>query len=1536
MRAKRGAKMSRRKLSNSQRGVAIIGMSGRFPGAENLAEFWENLRASTESISFYSVEELADSGVDPSALDDPHFVPAGSILKDIDLFDASFFGFTPREAESLDPQKRLFLECSWHALEDAGYDPGRYPGAIGVYAGCAMSTYLYELEQNKQLADVLGLLQVLIGNDKDYLTTLVSYKLDLRGPSLSIQTTCSTSLVAVCVACQALLNGQCDMALAGGVCVRTPQKTGYYYEPGGIYSPDGHCRVFDARGQGIVFGSGAGVVVLKRLSDAISDRDAIHAVIRGTAINNDGASKTSYTAPGLEGQAEVIARAHWVAGVKPQDITYVEAHGTATPVGDPIEIAALTKAFGVGRTKKNSCAVGSVKTNFGHLDHAAGIAGLIKTVLSLEHKMIPPSLHFETANPMIDFAQGPFYVNTRLTKWTSKSSPRRAGVSAFGIGGTNAHVVLEEAPPLRSRASLRPAQLLLISAKSRSALENATARLTEYLDQNPRLNLADVAYTTQVGRRAFTHRRMVVAGSAAEVVSALRAAGPHRVYTAEQPVANRPVIFMFSGQGAQYVNMAAELYDVESTFRKHFDHCADLLLSRFKLDLFRAVYSRSDEKETASEALRQTMITQPALFAVEYALAQLWMEWGIHPRAMIGHSIGEYVAACLAGVLSVEDSLLLVAERGRMMQELPSGSMLALSLPEAELRAVVGDRLSIAAVNEASLCVVSGPTEDIERLATDLANNGVVGRPLHTSHAFHSGMMDPMLAEFARLVQSVRLSAPQIPYVSNVTGTWIAASQATDPDYWVRHLRGTVRFADGLDTLLKEANCVLLEIGPGQALSTFARRHPAKTGDQLVLSSLRHPHERQSDCEFILTALGKQWLAGVEVDWSGVHCHERRCRLHLPTYSFDRQRYWAGSAAVESPRPDLVKKPDISDWFYVPSWKYTVSPNKAEPSEPSPRRGNWLVFTDTHLGPSLARLIEAQGYPVVRVTPGAGFVQHEGDYEIDPTDPRHYAALLRDLQAANRFPDHIAHLWGVSNDESTPEAASFDRHQQLGLYSLLLTARAIIALDAAAEIDIGVVTNGLHAVTGEEKLSPGKATILGACKAIPQEYPGLRCRSIDIVLPATDGAYEERLAPEVLSELGTESRDTIVAYREGQRWVQFFEPVRLTESAESTPLLREGGVYLITGGLGNIGLALAEELARSVRARIVLIGRSGLPPRGKWTDWVLNHDHDDPTCHRIRKVQAIESLGSEVLVFSADVADEEALRRVVDRSCALFGEIHGVIHAAGTIAPDAFTGIDQVDAALCERHFRPKVRGLLALEKVLRGRALDFWLVISSLSSVLAGLGFVAYAAANIFLDAFAAAHNWVDGSTWISVNWDAWDFQDGADDDADSVPSALTMLSREGVETFRRILSWGSLQQVVISASDLQVRVDQWITPQAFRKAPQNDDGHAVALHARPNLLSPYVAPRNKLEQNIAEVWQEILGIGQVGVHDNFFTELGGSSLLATQLVARLRGRLHIDLPVRRFFEGATVGELALAIQSNGKESTAEMPEARAEPPSA
>ncbi|MFQ5930187.1 MAG: type I polyketide synthase, partial [Acidobacteriota bacterium] len=747
--------------------IAIIGVVGRFPGAKNLDRFWQNLQNGVESISFLSDQELVSSRIDPAVLNNPNYVKAAAVIEDVELFDASFFGFTPREAEITDPQHRFFLECAWEALENAGYDPGRYEGSIGVYAGVANSSYLLNnLFPNRDLIASVGDFQIGIGNDGDYLTTRVSYKLNLKGPSINVQTTCSTSLVAVHVACQSLLNRECDMALAGGVTISVPQRVGYWYQEGGIMSPDGHCRAFDAKAKGTIGGSGVGIVVLKRLQDALTDGDYIHAVIKGSAANNDGSLKVGFTAPSVEGQAEVIAEALAMAEVEPETITYIEAHGTGTELGDPIEIAALTQAFRTSIDKKGFCAIGSVKSNIGHLDSAAGVASLIKTVLALKHKMIPPSLHFEQPNPKIDFANSPFYVNTTLREWQADGTPRRAGVSSFGIGGTNAHVILEEAPLTEASGPSRPWQLLVLSAKTGSALETATTNLREYLQQQPDLKLADVAYTLQVGRQGLSHRRMLVCRDIDDAVTALEALDPRRVFTHFQDARQVPVAFMFPGQGAQYVNMGLELYQIEPAFRDHIDYCSELLKRHLGLDLRDVLYPSEEQAEVATQKLKQTFITQPALFVIEYALAQLWMQWGVYPQAMIGHSIGEYVAACLAEVFSLEDGLALVAARGRLMQQLPGGAMLAVPLPQREVESLLGEHLSLAAINEPSLCVVSGPTEAVDSLEAQLAEKEIAGRRLHTSHAFHSEMMDPILEPFTEQVGRIELNPPKIPYIS--------------------------------------------------------------------------------------------------------------------------------------------------------------------------------------------------------------------------------------------------------------------------------------------------------------------------------------------------------------------------------------------------------------------------------------------------------------------------------------------------------------------------------------------------------------------------------------------------------------------------------------------------------------------------------------------------------------------------------------------------------------------------------------------------
>ncbi len=904
--------------------IAVIGMAGRFPGARNVDEFWRNLRDGREMVSFFSDKELEEAGVDRATLQDPRYVKARAIVADVEMFDASRFGYAPREAEMLDPQHRFFLECAWEALENAAYDPDAYQGRIGVFGGSSISTYfLYHLFSNPAFQRSADADLAIFGNDKDFLTTRVSYKLGLRGPSVVIQTACSTSLVATHLACQSLLTDECDIALAGGVSLSLPQKRGYFADEGGLGSPDGHCRAFDAKAHGTVGGNGVGIVVLKRLEEALADGDTIYAVIKGSAINNDGSLKVGYTAPSVDGQARVIADALSIAEVHPESITYIETHGTGTPLGDPIEIAALTKVFRAFTDKTGYCAIGSLKTNIGHLDAAAGVASLMKTILMLQHRMIPPSLHFEQPNPEIDFANSPFYVNTRLREWTSGSTPRRAGVTSLGIGGTNAHIIIEEAPPV-APTSARSWHTLMLSGRTERALDLVTTNLAEFLRQHPESNLADVAYTLNVGRRSLNHRRLVLCQSRDDAIQALETQPPLQTMTNVCGSGEPPVIFLFPGLGDQYVNMGLHLYQSEPVFRTHLDQCAEILRPLLGLDVREALYPGWPEMDRplsqtvelslrpyananlfrllqnpppadeATQRLMQTSLSQPILFMVEYALARLWMEWGIQPQAMIGYSVGEYVAACIAGVLSLHDALTLVAKRAQYIQELPAGRMVAVPLCEKDVQGWLRENLWLSAVNGPSLCVVSGTPEAVEHLEQELAERGIVSRRLQTTHAFHSAMMEPIAPAFRALACSFEFRPPQIPYVSNVTGTWITASQATDPAYWVSHLCQTIRLADGLHAVGEIPERVLLEVGPGQTLSSLAAQYLAgqESAENMILPSMRRAYDPQPDTLFLQKTLGQIWLAGAAINWPAVYTNQQRQRLPLPPTPFEHQRYW--------------------------------------------------------------------------------------------------------------------------------------------------------------------------------------------------------------------------------------------------------------------------------------------------------------------------------------------------------------------------------------------------------------------------------------------------------------------------------------------------------------------------------------------------------------------------------------------------------------------------------------------------------------------
>ena len=1599
--------MSHPQAEDSPQGIAIVGMAGRFPRARNLAEFWRNLRDGVEVIERFSDEELAACGVGADLLASPNYVKAGCLMQDVEMFDAGFFGFSPREAEIMDPQLRFFLEAAWEALEDAGYSAGQH-GSVAVFAGTRMSSYLLNVYSNPELVALVGHLRVMLANDKDHLPTWVSYKLNLTGPSVNVQTACSTSLVATHMACQSLLNYECDMALAGGVAIGERGRQGYVYEPGGILSPDGHCRAFDAGAGGTVGGAGVGVVVLKRVEDALRDGDFIHALIRGSAVNNDGSHKIGYTAPSVRGQAEVIVMAHAAGEVEAETISYVEAHGTGTELGDPIEIAALTQAFRAGTDRRGFCAIGSVKTNMGHADAAAGVAGLIKTVLALKHRQIPPSLHFERPNPGIDLADSPFYVNARLSEWAADGGPRRAGVSSFGMGGTNAHLVVEEAPPRPQPGAARPWKLLTLAARTGSALEAMSKNLAEHLRREPGLELADAAYTLQVGRKAFRHRMALVCANAEEAAAALESPDTRRVFTGTQRAEGEVprVAFMFSGQGAQHVNMARALYETEKAFRADVDACAEMLAEWLGLDLRRVIFPPAGGEEEATAALSETRLTQPALFVVEYALAEQLKRWGVRPQALVGHSIGEYVAATLAGVFRLEEALRLVALRGRLMQDLPRGAMLAVPLGEEEVARRIGPALSLAAVNAPGRCVVSGPVEAVEEFGRALEAEGLGGRRLHTSHAFHSAMVEPILEEFADHVGRLSLSPPRTPLLSNVTGTRLTDAEATDPRYWAAHLRRPVRFADGLRELLADEAMLLVEIGPGETLTTLARQQGAVSAGRFVVSALGPRTGGRSEAESFLQALGRLWVAGVEVDWAAFYGDERRLRVPLPTYPFERQSYWverrhdAGTLTSQvAARP--AASPD--EWFFAPTWKRSWLPatraggahqaggadraggtDRAGVADPAAGEKDCsIIFVDEWgLGSRLARRLEDEGRVVFRVSAGEGFARMgEHSFRVSPGRREDYEQLFEELRRVGREVRQVVHLWGVTPCGTSDAAVHTSRRRQAGeapeltldrgFYSLLFVAQQLGGELLARAGDgrgvtthITVVSNDTQDVTGDERLSPAKAALLGPVTVIPQEYPGVVCRNIDLdfrpraesavttdaaraagaaaAVPGetvsgetvtgetvtgetvtgetmagefAEPAEVERFVALLSAEISSGAPERVVAYRGGRRWVQAFEPVRLPAADGPPPRVRERGVYLITGGLGGVGLELASHLARTARARLALVGRTGLPDQGGRDAPGEEHGRLDETSRRVERVRALRELGAEVLTVAADVSDPAQAAAAVEEARRRFGEVNGVIHAAGVVDGGMIQPKTREAAA---RVLAPKLLGALNLDAQFADGELDFMLLCSSMRALIGGAGTVDYCAANAALDAFAHAR--APRAFTVSLNWDGWrgvgmsiaaaEAARGRGSGDGPRPDEEGMTAEEGVGAFARALA-ADLPQLVVSTRDFR---EVWERGLAFDAAASlealEQTRGATAAHPRPSLSTEYVGPRDEVERLLTDLWQRLLGVERVGVHDNFF-ELGGDSVISIQLIAKAH-QAGLRMSPKEFFENQTVAELA------------------------
>ncbi len=1525
--------------------IAVIGMAGRFPGATNVQTFWQNLCGGVESIRVLEQHELEALGVDAATSADQHYVRAAAVMDGIEQFDAAFFGYTPREAELMDPQHRLFLECAWETLEHAGYDPDRYDGAIGVYGGGTTNTYLiYNLLSNRATLSAFDPMQIDVSNASDFVATRVSYKLNLKGPSFTVQTACSTSMVAIHMACQSLINEECDMALAGGVSVHVKHPEGYWYQDGGNVSPDGHCRAFDADGAGTIFGSGVASVLLKRLGDAVADGDHIHAVVKGSAINNDGAHKVGFTAPSVDGQAQVITEALALAGIKPGSIRYVETHGTATKLGDPVEIRALTKAFRTQTNKNQYCAVGSVKTNVGHLASAAGVTSFIKTVLMLEHQQIPPSLHYRTPNPEIDFASSPFYVSAELSPWVAGKQPRRAGVSSFGVGGTNAHAVLEEAPALPPSSSGRPWQLLVLSAKTPTALETMTDNLGGFLQEHRDLTLADAAYTLQVGRQVFGHRRIVVCNSTEDASSAIACRDTTRTFTGTSEMQDRPVAFLFPGMGDQYVQMASGLYRDEPTFRAALDRCAAVLQPILGQDIRKVLYPADQQAPATSngnhgqldlrqmlrrtapsnEPIHQTALAHPILFSVQYALAQVWQEWGIAPAALLGQSIGEYVAACLAGVFSLEDALLLVSRRARMIQELPGGAVLAVLLPEDEILPLLDSRMSIGAVNAPHACVVSGETDAIAGLERHLLARGVACQRVQTTHAFHSAMMAPLEGPLTELVGQMRLNAPRIPFLSNVTGDWITAEEATDPAYWARHMRQTARVSDGIGRLLARPEQVLLELGSGQTLTALAKQHTDHTSNHLVLASLRQSHQQQDDQATLLHTLGRLWIAGVTIDWGGVARHERRHRVVLPGYPFERQRYWVdASDAPDMSRPALAptatQRP-LDEWFLSPTWRRGLPlPAPAEPA----RRGPWLIFTDDFgFGRTLAQQLEQSGETVVQVRRAGQFARVDAtSYTIDLRQPEQYTALLHDLHERALLPETVLHAASLIHDPPTAlDADTFRETQDYGLSSLAFLVQALDANRPRTPLALLVVSNYVHQIESADALHPARATILSPVLVIPQEYPHIACRYIDVTL--SDAPSEQaRLARQVMIEAG--GSEPVVAYRGRNRWVPQLAPLQLPAEQADTPL-RHGGTYAITEGLVGVGWALAQLLARDIQPTLVLIEQTPFPAQSEWAARLVANDPGDPISRKIARLRTLQEYGATVHVVSADGSDAAKMRDALAQARQHTGALHGVIHTLGSIGGEVFSPLQETSAATIDRHLLPTFQQVAALAGALEGETPDFCMLTSSLSSVLGGLGQATHAAASLLLGALADHQTQHSDTPWLCVDWDVWQ-PEGEQAEA-MQHAALTpylIAPQDGVEAARRLLNNRPGTRVVVSTGDLALRQAQ----QAHAIPQEAIPGGMRAQHPRPQLSTPFVAARTDLEQTIARTWQDIFGLEQIGIDDNFF-ELGGNSLIAIHTMTRLKKTLQVDVPTAMLYQRPTIRFLAELLAQDEDAAAQEMAE--------
>lgn len=1446
--------------------IAIIGMAGRFPKSADITEFWKNIVEQKECITFFEEEELRQEGIPEEYLDDEYYVKAKGVLEDAERFDAAFFEYSPKEAANMDPQIRLFHECAWNALEDAGYAPDSLeagkntPQKVGVFAGSA-SNYTWMSHIYQPVSNVQERLERISLNDKDYLSTRISYKFNLVGPSYGIQTACSSSLTSIHLACRSLEMQECEMALAGGVSVMLPKKTGYPYQEGMMLSKDGHCRVFDKDATGTIFSDGVGIIVLKPLHKAVQDKDSIYAVIRGSAVNNDGSQKAGYTAPSIQGQADVIRQALKHAGKKPSEITYLEAHGTGTVLGDPIEFEGLQAVY--PKEQEKYCALGSLKANFGHLDAAAGVAGVIKTALALKHQVIPASILCETPNPHMDLEESAFYIPHTTQEWKRKQGkdglelPRLAGVTSLGFGGTNAHIVLEEYPNedmQEEQVLTRKEKMFLLSARSKETLERMEQQLEEYLEENPYVSLPRVSYSLLMGRKVFSHRKMVAAGNREELLMRLREKREgiyHHYGVVDSEKAQ--VVFLFTGQGSQYVNMARDLYEREFDFQTIMDHCFQI--AEYKLhasvNYRQILFPPKGEEEEAEKLLCETENTQVILFILEYSMASYLMKMGIQPDAMIGHSLGEYAAACISGVFSLEDGLRFVMKRGKLMQAMERGGMDSVNIEEEQAIALMhacGTPLSVAAVNGKKNCVISGNLEDLKKFEQMLDEQQIAYQRLQTSHAFHSSMMIPMLPEFAGMFDSIPISKPKIPYISNLTGTWVTAEIAY-PDYWCAHLSHTVRFYDGVTTLLQK-KCIFIEVGPGKSLTSLVKRCDNGAQIKVACNMLRHKREAEDDVSYLTGRLGELWCNGVSVDFQAWNGRQKLRKLSLPGYPFKGQVFpLPNGLEKENHRKDEL---DFSDWFYQPCWKAKPVMEDITVSQTAKEKRYYIVIgTHNKLTQHLAGRIDKMGN-LCRVL----YYSERWKEELD--------AYLSDTKETCTIIDLMPYI------EPSVECCFYD---------LLSLVQSIKSAD-------------IYVVTGIESLEASLAD--GICSVAQKECEEIFCERIEVREQEEIEVTLDCILKECLSQ-----KDSVhVRYENGVRLVPEVEKVYMEKelAKNAGSMIRRNGNYVLTGGLGDIARYTSEYLLTQYQANLLLLAREPFT-------------EEDEKGKFLRKWK---EKGAEITIEICDICEESQVESAVMRFEETYGKVNGVFHMAGVIG-DGMIQLKTEKKA--ESVIKPKVKGTNVLEKVFRTREIDFMLLYSSLAVVTKEVGQSDYIAANSYLNAYAKwAFKQYPNRKIHSINWDNW-LNIGMAYRA--TKKSLTMkkylshgiLPKDAMQVMELVLKC-SYPEVIISVQDLF----RYLNTKTIEELSQGFHEHAE-MYQRPELTTEYVPPETAVEKEVAKVWEQVFSIEKVGRRDNFF-ELGGDSLHAISITHTLKKAYSIDMT--DIYKYPTIQELAEHLDKN------------------